>query len=73
MSNLLFFIFTGPKPLKCFTPPPDYTKDTDSSETESQSEDEDNEEYDETGYNPNLVRSSDKIDDEILREVRKIL
>ncbi|XP_021930309.1 uncharacterized protein LOC110834880 isoform X15 [Zootermopsis nevadensis] len=54
----------GPKPLKRFTPPPDYTRD---SETESDEEEEEEEEED---VDPNIVRSSDKIEDEFLKQAQ---
>ncbi|XP_023719698.1 uncharacterized protein LOC111871106 isoform X14 [Cryptotermes secundus] len=63
----------GPKPLKRFTPPPDYRRDSGSSEeeTESEEEDEDEEEEEEEGdVNPNIVRSSDKIEDEFLKQAQ---
>nr|CAD7195000.1 unnamed protein product [Timema douglasi] len=59
----------GPKPLKRFTPPPDYTHESESSEEESETEDEEEEEDEEETINPNLVRASDKIEDEFLKQV----
>jgi hypothetical protein len=60
----------GPKPLKRFTPPPDYTRDSGSSEEETGSEeDEEEEEEEEEEVDPNIVRSSDKIEDEFLKQV----
>lgn len=62
----------GPKPLKCFTPPPDQ-KET---ETESESDDisgEDDSEEEESSsseINDNVVKSSLKIEDEYLKNVR---
>ncbi|KAL1130892.1 hypothetical protein AAG570_012133 [Ranatra chinensis] len=63
----------GPKPKKCFTPPPDYKEDRsesseDESEEGSEGEEED-EEYsdDDTG----IVRSSHKIKDEFLEQAHK--
>nr|CAD7395224.1 unnamed protein product [Timema cristinae] len=58
----------GPKPLKRFTPPPDYTHESESSEEESETEDEEEEEDEEETINPNLVRASDKIEDEFLKQ-----
>jgi hypothetical protein len=59
----------GPKPLKRFTPPPDYTRETDSSEEESESEEEEEEDQEEEDADPNIVRSSDKYEDEFLKQV----
>lgn len=63
----------GPKPLKCFTPPPDYKE----SETESESDDEisgeDNSEEEESSsneINDDVVKSSKKVEDEFLKNVR---
>lgn len=62
----------GPKPLKCFTPPPDYKE----SETESESENEvsgDDESEDESSIsetNGDVVKSSLKVEDEFLKNVR---
>ncbi|XP_025424537.1 F-actin-monooxygenase MICAL3 isoform X4 [Sipha flava] len=60
----------GPKPLKCFTPPPDYKE----SETESESEDEvsgeddsENEESSCSESNDDVVKSSVKVEDEFLK------
>jgi hypothetical protein len=55
--------------LKRFTPPPDYTRDSGSSEEETESEEEEEEEEDEEYVDPNIVRSSDKIEDEFLKQV----
>lgn len=62
----------GPKPLKCFTPPPDYKE----SETESESEDEvsgeddsENEESSCSESNGDVVKSSVKVEDEFLKNV----
>jgi hypothetical protein len=62
----------GPKPLKCFTPPPDYKE----SETESESEDEvsgeddsENEESSCSESNDDVVKSSVKVEDEFLKNV----
>ncbi|XP_063234306.1 uncharacterized protein LOC134537607 isoform X26 [Bacillus rossius redtenbacheri] len=61
----------GPKPLKRFTPPPDCTHESESSEEESDSEDDEdeNEEEDER-VNPNVVRASDKVEDEFLKQAQ---
>lgn len=55
----------GPKPLKRFTPPPDYKGESedDSAETDESEEEEENE------SNPNLIRASDKVEDEYLKQV----
>ncbi|XP_066996513.1 glutamic acid-rich protein isoform X2 [Anabrus simplex] len=60
----------GPKPLKRFTPPPDYTKESEDSEDEedSEEEEEEDEEEEEEETNPNIVRASDKIEDEFLKQ-----
>jgi hypothetical protein len=67
MLKLLCLV--GPKPLKRFTPPPDYTRDSGSSEEETESEEEEEEEEEEEDVDPNIVRSSDKIEDEFLKQV----
>lgn len=60
----------GPKPLKCFTPPPDYKEESEEeSEDESEEESEEEEEEEEGVSNPNLVRASDKVEDEYLKQV----
>jgi hypothetical protein len=56
--------------LKRFTPPPDYTRDSGSSEEETESDDEEEEE--EEDVDPNIVRSSDKIEDEFLKQVCEV-
>lgn len=63
----------GPKPLKCFTPPPDYKE----SETESESDDEvsgedesEEEESSSSETNGDVVKSSLKVEDEFLKNVR---
>lgn len=62
----------GPKPLKCFTPPPDYKE----SETESESDNEvsgDDESEDDSSIgetNGDVVKSSLKVEDEFLKNVR---
>ncbi|XP_046400272.1 microtubule-associated protein futsch isoform X3 [Ischnura elegans] len=64
----------GPKPLKRFTPPPDYTRDSESEEEEEDEEDEDEEEEEEEEEgqqqqeDPNIVRASDKVEDEFLKQ-----
>ncbi|KAF4533490.1 hypothetical protein B566_EDAN000975 [Ephemera danica] len=64
-----------PKPLKRFTPPPDYRKgDSGSSDEDSAESDEgesDEEESDEEGgqpQQPGLVRSADKLEDDFLKQ-----
>ncbi|KAJ9579279.1 hypothetical protein L9F63_024614, partial [Diploptera punctata] len=59
----------GPKPLKRFTPPPDYTRDSETSEEESESEEEEEDEEEEEN-DPNIVRASDKIEDEFLKQAQ---
>jgi len=61
-------LISGPKPLKRFTPPPDYTKDSGSSEEES-SEGEDSEEDETDHVNNGVIRASDKVEDEFLKAV----
>lgn len=63
----------GPKPLKCFTPPPDYKE----SESESESDDEvsgdddsEEEESINSETNGDVVKSSMKVEDEFLKNVR---
>ncbi|XP_071449650.1 uncharacterized protein [Hetaerina americana] len=70
----------GPKPLKRFTPPPDYTKDSESEdddEEEEEEEEDEEEEEEEVGgvggqgdgsQDSNLVRASDKVEDEFLKQ-----
>ncbi|KAI5735434.1 hypothetical protein M8J77_018239 [Diaphorina citri] len=61
----------GPKPLKSFTPPPDYkghTGDTASEEEESSEEEEEEEESEGDG---DIVRASDKIEDEFLKQAAR--
>jgi len=61
----------GPKPLKCFTPPPDYKE----SETESESDDdvsdgdESEEQSSDSEINGDVVKSSLKVEDEFLKNV----
>ncbi|XP_059470640.1 LIM domain and actin-binding protein 1 isoform X2 [Neocloeon triangulifer] len=60
----------GPKPLKCFTPPPDYRPSNDSEdseEEESEEEDEEEEEEDDEDRVPGVVRATDKIEDDFLK------
>ncbi|XP_043272853.1 myb-like protein X isoform X3 [Venturia canescens] len=64
----------GPKPLKCFTPPPE---DKFAKATASASEDEEDEEGEETEddesaeeRDPNYVRASDKVEDEFLKQAK---
>ncbi|XP_054273834.1 uncharacterized protein LOC128993818 isoform X12 [Macrosteles quadrilineatus] len=58
----------GPKPLKCFTPPPDYKEDQ-SGSASSEEEEEESEEEAESG-DDGIVRSSDKIEDEFLKQAQ---
>lgn len=63
----------GPKPLKRFTPPPDYKEESEEeSEDESEEESEEEEEEEEGVTNPNLVRASDKVEDEYLKQVKLV-
>jgi hypothetical protein len=64
------FSSTGPKPLKCFTPPPDYKPESGSSE-EERSSDEDEEEEEEED-DDGVIRSSVKAEDEFLKAVCSI-
>ncbi|XP_034254682.1 uncharacterized protein LOC117653241 isoform X18 [Thrips palmi] len=61
----------GPKPLKCFTPPPDYKPESDSSEDDRSDEDddEDDEEGDED-ESDGVIRSSVKAEDEFLQAAK---
>lgn len=62
--------FTGPKPLKCFTPPPDYKEEQSGSSEEEEDEDETEEEEEEySEEDTGIVRASDKIEDEFLKQV----
>ena len=54
--------------MKRFTPPPEYTRDSETSEEETESEEEEEEEEEEEA-DPNIVRASDKIEDEFLKQV----
>uniref|UniRef100_A0A1B6LDQ3 LIM zinc-binding domain-containing protein n=3 Tax=Graphocephala atropunctata TaxID=36148 RepID=A0A1B6LDQ3_9HEMI len=57
----------GPKPLKCFTPPPDYKEEQSGS---SEEEDEESEEEEESEDDTGIVRASDKIEDEFLKSAQ---
>ncbi|CAH1391686.1 unnamed protein product [Nezara viridula] len=60
----------GPKPKKCFTPPPDY-KGSESSEDESgEEEEESEEEEEESETEEGVVKSSYKVKDEFLEQAR---
>nr|BAN20866.1 conserved hypothetical protein [Riptortus pedestris] len=62
----------GPKPKKCFTPPPDF-KGSESSEEESEGEEEETEEEEEEEESENedgVVKSSYKIKDEFLEQAK---
>ena len=67
--DMTLFCAPGPKPLKRFTPPPDYTRDSGSSEEDTESEEEEEEDEEEEDADPNIVRSSDKFEDEFLKQV----
>lgn len=56
---------SGPKPLKCFTPPPDYKEGQSESSEEEEEESEEEQDSEEDG----IIRSSDKIEDESLKQV----
>ena len=60
-------LFLGPKPLKCFTPPPDYKPESGSSEDGRSSDDDEDEEDEEA--DDGVVRSSVKTEDEFLKAV----
>ncbi|XP_065350529.1 glutamic acid-rich protein isoform X4 [Cloeon dipterum] len=64
----------GPKPLKCFTPPPDYRPDaseeSDEEESEEEEEGDDEEEEEDEDRIPGVIRASDKIEDEFLKSAR---
>lgn len=69
-------VHEGPKPLKCFTPPPPDLKESD---TESESDDDvsgddesDEEESSSSETNGDVVKSSLKVEDEFLKNVRLI-
>ncbi|KAL1456417.1 hypothetical protein WDU94_001148 [Cyamophila willieti] len=61
----------GPKPLKRFTPPPDYkghTGDTASEEEESSEEEEEEEESEPEQQGADMARASYKVEDEFLKQ-----
>lgn len=62
----------GPKPLKCFTPPPDYKESESESESEDEvsGEDESEEESSGSDTNGDVIKSSHKVEDEFLKNVR---
>lgn len=63
----------GPKPLKCFTPPPDYKESETESESDDEVYDEDDSEEEESSsseINGDVVKSSLKVEDEFLKNVR---
>ncbi|XP_024084726.1 glutamic acid-rich protein isoform X20 [Cimex lectularius] len=62
----------GPKPKKCFTPPPDYKGSGSSEESEEDDgeEDEEEEEEDESEREDGVVKSSYKVKDEFLEQAR---
>lgn len=63
----------GPKPLKCFTPPPDYKESESESESDEEvSGDDDSEEEESINSetNDDVVKSSMKVEDEFLKNVR---
>lgn len=63
----------GPKPLKCFTPPPDYKESETESESDDEVYDEDDSEAEESSSsetNGDIVKSSLKVEDEFLKNVR---
>lgn len=64
-----FCYIAGPKPLKCFTPPPDYKEESDSSDERSDEEDDDEEEEEDEDENDGVIRSSVKAEDEFLKAV----
>lgn len=61
----------GPKPLKCFTPPPDYKESETESESDEVSGDDDSEEEESSSSETNgdVVKSSMKVEDEFLKNV----
>lgn len=68
--NCIHCSSAGPKPLKCFTPPPDYKPESGSSEDDrSSDEDEDEEDEEDEDVNDGVVRSSVKAEDEFLKAV----
>ncbi|XP_011871606.1 PREDICTED: LIM domain and actin-binding protein 1 isoform X8 [Vollenhovia emeryi] len=64
----------GPKPLKCFTPPPEdkFAKAT-ASDSEGEAEEGEESDGDESAEerDPNYVRASDKVEDEFLKQAQK--
>lgn len=58
----------GPKPLKRFTPPPDYKGESEGESGETE-ESEEEEEEEEEEANPSIIRASDKVEDEYLKQV----
>ncbi|XP_075229512.1 uncharacterized protein LOC142329075 isoform X17 [Lycorma delicatula] len=58
----------GPKPLKRFTPPPDYKEEESGTEEEEESEEEEEEE--ESEEDNGIVRASDKVEDEFLKQAQ---
>lgn len=67
-----YYFLIGPKPKKCFTPPPDY-KGSESSEDESGDEEEESEEEEEESETEEgVVKSSYKVKDEFLEQVTKL-
>ncbi|RZF32308.1 hypothetical protein LSTR_LSTR001772 [Laodelphax striatellus] len=60
----------GPKPLKRFTPPPDYKEEEESEEEEEESEEEESEEEESEEETNGIVRASDKIEDEFLKQAQ---
>ncbi|CAL1673495.1 unnamed protein product [Lasius platythorax] len=64
----------GPKPLKCFTPPPEdkFAKATASDSEENEDEENEESDGDESAEekDPNYVRASDKVEDEFLKQAQ---
>uniref|UniRef100_A0A0K8T6G2 Uncharacterized protein n=1 Tax=Lygus hesperus TaxID=30085 RepID=A0A0K8T6G2_LYGHE len=61
----------GPKPKKCFTPPPDYRGSESEEESEEEYDDEEDEEEDEESEGEDgVVKSSYKVKDEFLDQAR---
>lgn len=67
----IVFLQAGPKPLKRFTPPPDF-KGEESEEESGDSEESEEDEEQEEETNPKIIRASDKVEDEYLKQVSKI-
>ncbi|XP_026280742.2 uncharacterized protein LOC113208097 isoform X11 [Frankliniella occidentalis] len=62
----------GPKPLKCFTPPPDYKPESGSSEDDRSDEDEEeDDEEEEEEDDDGVIRSSVKAEDEFLKAAKE--